>query len=231
MRALQYYLAPSIMSGITGLMKYTNRLAPRLARFIVRQVADREIIACGLRDRHTNQPIIIFSPHFYTDCKILTDNGTSRPIIDLEDFVGSLVMKHDCTEAEQGEIYRVSGRSLATQKTVCSPKIYIKDRTIYRDDGLKIDQQDDSLTVSWPEAPPAMVYFLAFTGAGDQAVFGRYLKEERYVYPLEREVVLAIGDPTCRLMPGQSYTAHLLSVDYHGWVPEVRQTTFRLDPS
>ncbi len=220
-------------------LRWMTRRVGFLARPIVRFVASREVIACGLRADGSGRVSVIYTPAIGSgEHALVRRRGRAwQPVAApaIADFSGGLVRQTALPQAQLGERYRVRAPRLRpgplAASNARSPQIVIKADTELAPELLEVATlPDGGALFAWPAAERyrPMIYFLviedASTGA---AVVGIYTREVEWRYPNVQAASYALGAATPpSLAAGRSYRARLLLVDFDGWVSVMASRTF-----
>lgn len=203
------------------IMRYMTKYAPRLARVIVRQVAEREIIACGLRMNIEENPCVIYIPRPDRSAPEVWDIREKRLLKakSISDFSDGLVKKMVLSDTSLGTVCRLISES-SNNGQISSPDIYIKPITRRDDDLLEVMATPTGISISWKagEEHKPMIYFLVIEDQ-EQALVGIYTRDTKWTYPDVHLASLDVGAEKIRdLKDGETLTMKLLLVDYDGWV-------------
>lgn len=212
-----------LMAPMVGTMGWMTRYMGPVARPIIRWVADREIIACGLR-AGDGTARIIYSPQTGEGDYRIVRRGSSGWVTaesaSAADFAPGLVRQVIAPTASVDDRYRVIGRR-PDGRTLSSPVIRIKPETRRPSTLAVCFDQTGGAQICWPkpEGSAAMLYFLTIQKMGDPALVGVYTRERCWRYPMLSTASLTIGgtDPP-RLLPDSEYVIQIVAVDYDGWV-------------
>ncbi len=210
--------------AVTG-MKWMNQYIPFFARSIVQQVAENEVIACGLMSKD-NEPLLIYSPIMQQNEYVIRKTAaggkriaTNEPV----SYIGNIIVAVNLPDAKDGEVYHVIGNRIKDKKKVFSPAIHMKMKTEY---STEIEVQDNTIHwEEWAKHYTGMIYMISIATEEGDAIYSSYTRETTMSYPERQQESLHL-EGQGRLESGKKYTATVCIVDYQGWVPAVAQTTF-----
>lgn len=214
------------MTPMVGAARWMTRVAGPVARAITAWIAEREVMACGVRLPEGGVGII-YSPYpGHRDHRIVrsrADGWQHAPSEPAPDFVPGLVLQATPQDATVGDEYRVLADT-PTGGVVGSPLITIKESTS-RISRLRVEPLGDgALRVEWPPAHRrlAMLFFVAVEQPGFLSPVGIYTRETSWTYPAIGPASLLVGNPFGELPPlvaGKPVRVRYVAVDYEGWVP------------
>ena len=213
-------------------MCWMTRYAGFIARPLVRLYADREVIACGLREMDGSVSIIYTPWPGHREYRIAPRKGARReplPRTPARNFSGTVVLKTLVPTARIGERYAITAQD-ACGRLFRSPDITIKERTVHNDALLAVSRRTrGSVTFEWKSArycDPLIYFFIVEDDIGATHA-ALYTRETRWTYPDTHRASLSVGPaPAPPLTEGASYTAKLLLVDFDGWVSYFAERTF-----
>ena len=200
-----------------------TRLMGPVARAIVRWIAEREVIACGLRAADGSVRII-FSPQSGQISHRVQKKAAGKWIpadfSATDDFASDLVRQFIVSNAQIDDVYRVVADH-PNRRALTSPVIHVKPDTRYLSSlSVEFDQAGGVL-VGWPKerCTGAMLYFFTIQKQGGPATVGAYTRDRFLNFPdlLTASLTIGISDPP-PLALGTEYKVQVVVVDYEGWV-------------
>lgn len=211
------------MAPMLETMRWMNRIIGPAARAIVRWIAEREVIACGIRSAD-GRVRIIYSPQIgRSNHRVIQKIGAGWEPVNTEpdrDFAAGLVSQVIVPGAEINDRFRVLADD-SNGKTLSSPGIRVKENTRWLSTVIVEPDPEGGARICWPRvrSSGAMLYFITVHEQGHRAIVGAYTRERCWHYPRLPDASLTIGssDPP-RLKPGSDYRISVVAVDYDGWV-------------
>ena len=218
MTAKRILLAPMV-----GGLRWMTRLMPPVARAMVKWVAEREVIACGLRAADGSVRIIFSLQSGHSGHRVLRKEAGEWVPADssaTDDFASGLVHQVVVSNAQIGDVYRVVANH-PNRRALSSPAIHVKPETRCLSSlNVEFDQAGGAL-ISWPKErrTGAMLYFFTIQKQGGPATVGAYTRDRFLNFPdlLTASLTIGISDPP-PLALGTEYKVQVVVVDYEGWV-------------
>lgn len=224
-----------ILRFLIFVMRIMTRHAGVVSRPIVKWYADKEIIACGYRTMRGAVGVIYSLVKQRENYYIVVKKGLwwEKCIsISGENFSGNGVKVKLVPEIENHKIIQVHAHDLNTKNIVKSPKITVKDKTVYDTNLLKITAENVScIHFSWESAEQydPLLYFLTVADSNNKTWIAIYTRETSWSFPKFKTASLTIGPHDGdTLEQGSRYVAKLIVVDYDGWVPLISERSFSL---
>lgn len=211
-------------------MRWMTRYVGFLARPVISRMADREVIACGLRDSD-GRVRIIFSPgkergdHRFV--RKTAGDWEQASVSPTGDFSADIIRQVLVPSAQLGEVYRVRADS-AKGKALSSPQIHVKESTLFDPGLLEIQMLPGAgICFSWEKGRNTMIHFLVVEDSQGACLAAVYTRELAWSYPLIRKASLSIGPvETPTPIESASYTVKLVFVDFNGWVSALAEKSF-----
>ena len=164
---------PLLIGPVVETMRWMTRYLGWIARPVIRWVADREVIACGLLAPDSTVRIIYSPQTGRSDYRIVyQSSGGWIPAVstEAEDFAPGLVKQVIIPDAEISDRYRVLAVA-PNGRTISSPVIRVKQETRSLSDLVVEFDQYGGARICWPQTDrsAAMLYFLTVQILGDPA--------------------------------------------------------------
>lgn len=217
-------------------MKYMMRYVPFVARPIVYLHAKQEVLACGLRDIHTGNVSIIYTPQNIERTYLYYKKENVWKEIEIKDepdFSHGLVKKVLITHAFLGDMYIVRGLNIHNKTVASSPSITIKERTVVDNTFLNVfPHSGGTIMFNWKKAKikNTMIYFLILENAdNNKGIISVYSVENSWKFPYFKKVLLTIGKKDTTVLKRRTkYKATLFLVDFDGWVSHMAVKEFSI---
>lgn len=210
-------------------MKYMTRYLNFIAIPVVRFIASKEVIACGLRS-NDGDVNIIFTPTVlnvkYSFFRKKRKKWIKVKAFSIKKFSEPIVHQYKIPDAKINQIYRV----YSNNKKLRSPEITIKKNSIDLSKIINVKKLNNRLKISWKKAESydPMIYFLAVENDKKKTVSAVYTRENYWIYPLIKTASLSLINNPPRLDKSKVYHIKLVLVDFDGWVKGMGSKTFNL---